>query len=138
MSTSPTRALEVALAAFMVTWGVFLALPGATFQNPIYASLAALMPEAGWAAFSIASGLVRLAALYVNGAWRRTPLVRMVMAVAGVVWWTVLTWLFVLGLRGPTPAALAFYVVCIGAELYSCYRTGQDAKHAGSLKFARR
>ena len=134
-----TRSVEWMLALLMVAWGLALLAPMDTFASPVYRYLAALAPEEVWGAFSVGIGASRMVALYVNGAWRRTPLIRAGGAVLGVVWWITLGFLVAFGTQGqPFPAGLAFYPVCIAFEALSCFRSGFDAHEAGALTRARR
>lgn len=131
-----TRSLEWALAFLMVGWGTVLLLPGETLDNPSYRWIAVLAPEAFWASLSIWVGALRLIALTINGRWRRTPLLRLAGAVLGFVWFLtlgVLLWLSVSELPAGIPGGLAFYVVCAGAEAWSCWRSAQDAYFARSF-----
>jgi hypothetical protein len=127
------------LAAMMVAWGLVLLLPMRTFEMPIYSYLAAIADEEVWGAFSVAVGGFRMAALYVNGAWRRTPLIRAAGAVLGMVWWIVLALLVFLAAEqgiGHFPAGAAFYPVCLAFEALSCWRAGFDAHDQGALRKA--
>lgn len=134
MKLTQTRSVEWLLACMMVAWGIGLMLPGDTMEIPRYRLLGAIMPDYGWAAWSIAIGGVRMVALYINGAWRRTPLVRAVCAMLGLIWWIVLGFLFSAGADpgAPTPGLL-WFPVFIGFEGYSIIRGARDSYHSGAL-----
>lgn len=130
-----TRSVEWLLACMMVAWGLGLMLPGDTMALPRYAMLSALAPEAVWAAWSIAIGALRAVALYINGAWRQTPLIRATCAMLGLIWWLVLGFLFAAGSEPGAPVApgLLWFPVFIGFEGYSIVRGARDSYHSGAL-----
>jgi hypothetical protein len=130
-----SRALEWLLAAVMVLWGVGLLMPWDGGAGPTYRYLGALAPERAWGALSLSIGTIRMGALYYNGAWYRTPLLRLLGAMLGTIWWAVLLWLMWLAARdGGAPATMLWYPCFIVAELYACDRTGRDAARYRSLR----
>lgn len=132
---SQTRSVEWLLASLMLAWGIGLLLPGDTMELNTYRFLSALAPEPVWAAWSLAIGCVRLLALYINGSWRRTPLIRGICSVLGMMWWLVLGFLFMTATAGgPTPAALLWYPVFVGFEGYSAFRSARDSYYTGALR----
>lgn len=132
---SQTRSVEWLLGSLMVAWGVGLLLPGNSMDIPTYRHLGALAPESVWAAWSIAIGGLRLFALYVNGSHFRTPLIRAICAVLGMIWWIVLGFLLVRGVQqAALPAGLMWYPVFIGFEGYSAFRSARDSYHTGALR----
>jgi hypothetical protein len=132
-----TRTVEWLLAALMVGWGIFLLMPWTTFDAPLYHWLALLAGERTWGSFSVAIGALRMVALYINGSWRRTPLIRAFAAVMGLIWWIVIGFLISFGVHGAPPADLLFFPIFAYFEAYSCYRSGQDAHDYGSLRRGR-
>jgi len=133
---SQTRSVEWLLASMMVAWGVGLMLPGDTMLLPQYRLLAAIAPEPVWAAWSLSMGSIRIIALYVNGSWRRTPLLRVMGATLGLIWWLVLGFLFKSAAdgSGALPAGLMWFPVFIGFEGYSIVRGARDSYHTGALQ----
>lgn len=129
-----TRSVEWLLAAMMVAWGVGLLLPGDTMALTQYRLLRDMAPEFVWAAWSIGIGGLRFVALYVNGSWRRTPLIRAGCAVFGIIWWLLLAVLFIPASVGPMPAGLMWFPVFIIFEGYSAFRGARDAYHSGALQ----
>lgn len=85
------RAPEWVLAFIMTGWGGTLLLPGSTFDRPFFRPLAAMAPETVWGITVFLAGLVRLAALFINGSRQETPLVRQVCSFVGMVIWAMLT-----------------------------------------------
>lgn len=132
--THQTRSVEWLLASMMIAWGFGLLLPGDTLALPQYDMLAVLAPEPVWAAWSISIGFVRYVALYVNGAWRKTPLIRAGCSGLGMIWWIVLSVLFYLSRDGgPIPAGFMWFPVFIAFEGYSVSRGARDSYHSGAL-----
>lgn len=125
-----TRAVEYMLAWLMIGWGSMLAwYPGDILVGLTYRFVVAFATEHTWAIVSLTAGTLRIIALIINGAWRRTPLVRFCAAAFGLLWWTTLGglyWLAVLKGGAPFPNILS-YAVFVYFEAYSCYRCGQDA-----------
>lgn len=64
-------------------------------------------------------GFLRVIALYINGSWKRTPLIRAVGAIVGAAFFTLLL------LGGYLPA-----LVLAIADVYAGYRAGYDARYA--------
>lgn len=134
-----TRSVEWLLASMMVAWGIGLLLPGNTMLLPQYRLLAEQAPEFVWASWSLAIGGLRFVALYINGSWRRTPLIRSGCAILGIIWWLMLWVLFMTANTGPMPAGLLWFPVLIGFEGYSAFRSARDSYHSGALqRWARR
>lgn len=130
-----TRSVEWCLGAMMVGWGFGLLLSGSTMQLAPYRTLGAIAPGYVWAAWSLSIGALRLLALFVNGAYFRTPLIRAGCSVLGFVWWLVLGFLFRAGAADePLPATLLWYPVFVFFEGYSVYRGARDSYHTGALR----
>jgi len=119
----------------MLAWGIGLLLPGDTLTLPQYRLLGEIAPEPVWAAWSVCVGGLRLVALYINGSWRRTPLIRSSCSIFGMIWWTLLMVLF-LGSRtaGPIGAGMLWFPIFILFEGYSAYRSARDSYHSGALQ----
>lgn len=128
------RDVEWEHAIMQACWGAFLLLPAETFAGPQYALLAALAPAEVWGACGLGLGLVRLAALAINGAWRRTPALRLAGSLIGISWWLGLGTLLLLGPEHHVPAGVVFYPVLAAFEGRSCWRGAADAYHAGTFR----
>lgn len=85
------RAPEWVLAFIQSGWGATLLLPGDTFDRPFFRPLAAIASEGAWGAAVFAAGIIRLAALYINGSRRETPFVRQMCSLVGMLIWAMLT-----------------------------------------------
>lgn len=131
-----TRSVEWLLACLMLTWGVILLAPSESFTLPAYRWLATMGEERVWGGLALGIGTLRVAALYVNGSWRRTPLIRAFGAVVCLMWWVSVGALLIFGVEPgkPLPAGFAFYPVFALFEAYSCYRSGLDAREYDALR----
>lgn len=78
-----------------------------------------------WIFTLIIIGFVRIAALIINGSWRRSPILRTVGAVSGATCWSYLA-LQHLNVEPSTGIGM-IYVLFVWAELYSTVRSTRDA-----------
>lgn len=133
--TGQTRVIEYLLAWLMISWGSGLVDGGPPMMTDPHRYLLALMPEAAWGWFAISCGVMRLSGLVINGAHRRSPLLRMAGAGMGVVWWMVMISMYVAAIRDGVPETLLFrmFFVFLFFETYSVYRCGQDAAASRSF-----
>jgi hypothetical protein len=84
------RASEWVLSIILAFWGFTVVQAPGLFERPFYAALAHAGPQWiwGWSAFFV--GLLRLLVLFINGAWRRTPMFRQCGAAGGMLVWIML------------------------------------------------
>lgn len=135
----PDRSIEWLFACMMMGWGSWLLSPyWTTFAAPQYAGLRKIADENTWGVWSIAIGLVRCAALYVNGAHRRTPLVRAVCAWLGMLWWATLSYLFLSTPIVNPAAGFAWYPIFLAFEGACVWRSASDAYHSRAFQWRRR
>jgi len=132
-----TRMLEMGLAAMMVTCGTALLWPGETFASPIYAVLVRWMTETQGGLFLLSVGLLRLAALIINGRWRSSPIARIAGCLTGCGFW--FTFAVSVGHvdRGPEfgmPILLPMAGTLFLLEFFSALRCGTDAEALDSLR----
>ena len=130
------RALEWFSACVMLAWGAVLAFPGDTLSGASFMAFRQLhMTEYLWAWLFGAIGAARLAALYVNGRWPRTPHIRMVGALFGALSWAQVAWLIAEGTffqTGVASTGMAVYGLLAAADLFSVYRAAFDARYYSS------
>lgn len=124
----PTRTVEHMLAWMMMVWGGSLLLPGKMLAGPQYEYLVALAGEHVWGSLGVAFGAMRLVALVLNGSWRRSPGLRFLGAMTGMIWWIILSALYWVAIqRGAPDFPMRYdFGVFVMFEAYSCYRCGQD------------
>lgn len=61
------------LAVITLCIGIVYVFNDPLFAQPHYATMVRVMPQHWWAAWALTVGAVRVAALYINGAWRPSP-----------------------------------------------------------------
>lgn len=127
------RALEWFSALVMLSWGMVLAMPGDTMAGPAYAAFHRFgTTEDFWAwAFGMMGG-IRLVALYINGRWPRTPVIRMVCATFGAMSWAQVSWMLTEGTylkSGIATTGTAVYGILALADLFSIFRAAFDARY---------
>ena len=127
------RALEWFSALVMLSWSATLALPGDTLAGESFAAFRRLgMTEIAWAwAFGVA-GSARVAALYINGRWPTTPLIRMAGALFGALSWAQIAWLIAAGAlikAGAASTGIGVYALLALADLFSIFRAAYDARY---------
>lgn len=121
------RVADWLVAGCLVSWGMaLLGAPAEIWNHPIHSELAKLGSQTFWGAFAMALGTVRLGALFVNGAVRRTPHLRALGAFLTLFIWSQLL-LGLLASTLPSNAAI-FYPWLLLADMYNVYRAAQDAK----------
>lgn len=121
------RTLEWIAACAILAAGVLLAMPGETFDNsPAYLPFEAVAPEHVWAAFAVSVGLTRMVALWINGSWRRSPILRGATSIMGVAFWMLIIALVMHAqLSGPAMSLAAFGAL-LTIDLISAWRSGRD------------
>jgi hypothetical protein len=128
------RAAEWMTSLALVVLSVTLALPGDTLSLPSAAALAGMgVTEIGLAVPLSLVGMARLAALWANGAWRRSPMLRCSGAILGAGAFGALagayTWPAV-EVDAPVPLASGLFFVLALADVLAAYRSGADARLA--------
>lgn len=134
----PARKLEWLMSGFMLAWGWYVLMHPGLFTNPetanLFRGLAELSspitqyPALLWGGSSFMVGLCRAVALFVNGAYTRTPLIRLV---ASFISMFIVTQI-VIGLwkSGVPNTGLVVYPWFVVADLLSAYRAAVDVVHA--------
>lgn len=131
----PDRLCEWLFASMMMAWGSWLLIPAwNTFDAPQYALLKSVASENVWGVWSISVGVVRCAALYINGSHRKTPIVRMACAWLGMMWWASLSVLFLSAPVVNPAAGFAWYPVFIAFEGVCVWRSAADAYHSRAFQ----
>lgn len=129
----PERAVEWGVSYMLISWGIILACtPGAFETVPdsaiavksVYTAWERIMPQHVWAFAALMIGMLRVSALYINGAHMRTPLARMVGAGLSMALW-MLASLGVLQ-AGLVTTALGIYPWLMVGDAYAAYNAGGD------------
>lgn len=134
----PARAIEWLNAGALASWGLYVLLHPQMFTNPatreLFAGLTEITwgltadPALLWGLTALLVGLARAVALFVNGAYGRTPLVRLGTSFASAFIWTQV----IIGLMhsGVPNTGLVVYSWLVVADIISAYRASQDAVYA--------
>lgn len=127
------RGIEWFSGCVMVAWGITFAMPGDLFQTQ--ASFKAFAQYASEDVFAVVFGGVgaaRMVALFINGRWPRSPIVRIFGAAFGAIIWGRVAVLFYESaamngaLIGTGPAVYALLAVF---EIFAINRAAFDARY---------
>lgn len=142
----PARKMEWMMSGFMLCWGWYVLLHPELFTDPrtaaLFAGLARITspitdyPALAWGGACFLTGLFRGIALFINGAWTRTPIIRLFAAFVSTFIMTQL----ILGLwnTGFANTGIVAYPWFIIADLLSMYRAGVDVVHAQKVREAQK
>lgn len=126
------------MSGFLASWGLYVLFHPTLFTLPesaaLFAGLARLTdpiseyPALVWGGTCFAVGLGRGIALFVNGAWTRTPLIRLIASFMSMFIMTQI----VIGMwnSGVPNTGLVVYPWLVIADLLSAYRAAVDVVHA--------
>lgn len=132
------RGVEWFSAFGMCLWAAILAAPGDTFGRQAYSEFIAHgYTEEQVAAIFGSVGAARVIALFINGAWPKSPIVRIIGAAAGVVLWTDVAYLLNKSAWETThvySTGPAFYALLAVFEVGSVYRAAFDARYKPKAK----
>lgn len=130
------RALEWLTSCALLVFALTLALPGDTLaSNPSFRGFVAMGLDETAIAMPLSwIAAARMAGLYINGAWKRSPLLRMLGAIVGAVVFGGLSIMFagpyVFGTSPALTTGAGVYAVLCAFDLLAAYRTGADFGHA--------
>lgn len=125
--TFPVRVMEWLLAGIMLSWSIVCwQLTPVEWQSPVYVGMARLADANTWAFFAFWIGLLRLACLTINGAWRPSPHLRAAGAFLACFMWLQIT----LGAMAADLriTAIAIYPWLLLADIYNVFRASHDAR----------
>lgn len=129
----PPRAIEWLMSALLTSWGASVILqPGMFTSNSVWSGMTAMAAQESWGLYAFCVGLARGTALFINGAWYRTPHIRIVAAFACCFVWTQI----MIGLLHSDTANVLTALIpwFIAADIYSSFRAGADASRAERIK----
>lgn len=134
----PARKMEWLMSGVLIAWGWYVLLhPGMFYAQgsaQMFSGLKAISdpvtsyPALAWGGAAFGVGLARAIALFVNGAWTRTPLIRVAASFISMFIFTQI----VIGLwqSGVPNTGLVVYPWFVIADLLSAYRAAVDVVHA--------
>jgi hypothetical protein len=131
------RAIEWGMSGWALTWGIQALINPEVFNDPVLFPLNAdmlhtlelLMPHSTAATFiatlAICVGSARAIALWINGAWCQTPMIRVITSALSA--FVVSNIVFSL-MQGPPSLALVTYSWLFAADCFSGFRAAKDYK----------
>ena len=119
------RQMEWALASMSTGWGAILMSSPQTLDRPFYAPLRRMFDAETWGWGMFLLGLLGLVVLFINGAWRRTPLFRQISSSGRVLTWAAL-FFGTLSVEWQTPAAM-IYAGILAMEIMALSNATADA-----------
>ena len=132
----PDRGLEWLSSIVMIGWALVLIQPGDTLSGGNLRELLRYgFTEQSVAVVFAGAGFARVGALYINGRWPRTPIVRMIGAGAGFMLWLQVSLILLGGsvlANGAMTTGVAVYLPLALADLISVYRAAFDARYQRS------
>lgn len=124
---TPSRAMEWLGALCAAAFSAVLFMPGDTFDTGVqWTRFSEIGTEVEWAVGIGLVAYVRIAALLINGHWRRTPALRAATAVLGAGLWAYVALLFFVP-GEPVSTGVGVYAVLAGGDLVSAWRAAKDA-----------
>jgi hypothetical protein len=130
--------MEWLMSGVLIAWGAYVLSNPEMFYLPetraLWAGMAAFSepltqhPALFWGGIAFTVGIGRAAALFVNGAWTRTPMIRLIASFVSMFIFTQI----VIGLHhtGVPNTGLVVYPWFVIADLLSAYRAAVDVVHA--------
>lgn len=128
----PSRIQEWFSAIVLTSWGAYVILHPGIFSNPplkfAMRGLLDLFDEPVWGLGAFTTGFLGLIALYINGIWTRTPLIRLCVSFARIFFWFWIT----MGLwrSGVAQLGVVLYPWLMVLDVYSSYRASVDVVEA--------
>lgn len=125
--TFPIRVTEWLLAGIMLSWAISCwHLTPADWSSPIYSGLARIAEQNTWAFYAFWIGVIRLAALTINGAWRPSPHLRAAGAFLACFMWLQISLGLLVSDVGVTEVAIFPWLLL--ADIYNVFRASHDAR----------
>lgn len=124
------RQMEWALAAMSTGWGAILMSSPTSFSRPFYAPLHRMFSAETWGWGIFGAGLLGLVTLFINGAWKRTPLLRQISSGTRMMAWAGL-FFGCLSVEWQTPAA-AIYAGLLFMESMAMSNATADGQRSKS------
>ena len=129
------RATEWFNSLYLMAWGAYLILHPNLFQGPtrpVWQGLEQLMPQQYWAFGAFVAGTIRAVALFINGQWGLTPIIRVVTSFLCVgIWFCVTAGL----IRSGVPnTGIVLFAGLMLSDMYSGFRAAGDAYEAEATK----
>lgn len=137
----PSRSSEWVMAGVLATWGAYVIAYPSMLDRDVFAGFHAMnwssIPtSAFWGLIAFSVGMMRAMALFVNGAYTRTPLVRLGSSmISALVWSQIVIGFWMSGIPSPAVVVYSGLVVLDGI---SAYRASKDVAIAEVTRRAAR
>lgn len=136
----PARWPEWFMSGMALSWGTYVFLHPELFTNPatgtLFAGLRVMAgnfpPAALWGLVLVVLGLVRGSALFINGAYTRTPMIRLAMSFASAFIWTQVSIGFMKS--GVPNTGLIVYAGLVVMDMMSAWRAATDTVFAEKVR----
>lgn len=135
------RATEWLMSLWAILWGAQLLLMPEIFYNPatsqVFETMKYMVSWASapapnvWGMAALAVGFIRGSALFINGAWRRTPIIRL--ATSSLSAFLVVSIFVGVTSQGVANTGTPTYFVLFCMDCLSGYRAAKDLKEADRL-----
>ncbi len=129
------RAIEWFNGLFLLAWGAYVILHPGLFNGPtfpVWTGLLQIATQEVWGLVAFVVGVIRTVALFINGQWGLTPLIRVVTSFMSVFVWF---WVAVALIRSGIPnTGIVVYSGLMFADMYSAFRAASDAYEAEAMK----
>ncbi len=124
------RSSEWVSAIAMLFWGLltFIASHSLFQEKEWFAPLLSIASQNVWAFLILLAGLIRVAFLIINGAWRPSAHIRALGSISGIILWSALL-MASISLSFITPTT-AVYAALLGLDILSLWFSAGDAKLA--------
>ncbi|HLL28605.1 MAG TPA: hypothetical protein VKT73_13255 [Xanthobacteraceae bacterium] len=132
--TMRTRLIEWMLAILMIVWGVSVLFPQVT--APVLNTL--FGGDLPLGAIVVSVGCIRIIALLINGHWRRSPLLRLLGSILGLMFWTAVGIAAGMHFFGIFPVAEIyptsfFWIVFFLFEFFAAFNSAWDLFELGAI-----
>ena len=137
----PARLPEWWMSGMLVLWGGYITLHPGIFQaeptRRLFSGMVAMAgdfdPAGLWGLSAVVIGLVRACALFINGAYIRTPMIRLFMSFfSAFIWTQVSIGLWKSGVENP---GLVVYAGLVLMDIVSAYRAATDMVFAEKVRY---
>lgn len=129
------RQLEWFSATLLWAWGAYVILNPGLFTGPMGAAFRGMLnlaPQEYWGFGAFLAGNIRLAALFINGKWGITPLIRVATSFMSVfVWFWIAIGLY---LSHTAQTGYVIYGGLLIADMICAFRAASDAYEAEANK----
>ena len=126
------RSLEWFNGLYLFLWGAYVILHPGMMDLIVYRGLTDLAGQEWWGLTAFTIGGIRIGALWVNGRWGLTPIIRVVTSFLSVfVWFWICVGLYRSGLP---QTGLVIYPGLVAADMFSAFRAASDAYEAEAIR----